>query len=260
MLPLLGLSCEQLTQTQPAPRPEQPQTDSMGWHTLKSGAQRRIMHFERDTNTYEMLVYRLNPKSIQWDLSYSKEGKRLEDAHQQQHALLSINGSYFTEEFLPTGLFIDDGDMIASAAYEPEESGTLVIENGRARLVDTAVDPQKLAKDADVLQSFPHLVSDGKATISEDSGKIARRTAIGLDKQGRWLIIIVDQTALSLFTFAQLLAASDLELTEALNLDGGPSTGLVYSDAEFSEAYLPLLPLPIVLSVLPVSQAVPNGR
>jgi uncharacterized protein YigE (DUF2233 family) len=60
----------------------------------------------------------------------------------------------------------------------------------------------------------------------EPGGPVARRTAVGVDRSGRLVFVLSPLPFFTLDEFARWLAAADLELELALNLDGGQSTGL----------------------------------
>ncbi|MBI4121914.1 MAG: phosphodiester glycosidase family protein [Parcubacteria group bacterium] len=258
LLALLGASCQPANTFPPTATVPQNEAPVSGWQTLSSGLERRVFVSPDRTPGYEFVAYRLNNKLFQMDLAYSQEPKRLEDWHDQEQSILTINGGYFTEDWKPTGLFVDEGKKIGNQVYDLNRSGTVAIENGRLRFLSSL--PGALGKQ-DVFQSFPLLVKNGQAAVSTDSEQIARRTVIGQDLAGRVLIIVVDKTPLTLFALAKILAESDLTLVNALNLDGGPSTGLIYDDGQFSENLLSLSALPIVLTVTraPLPDA-PNGR
>jgi uncharacterized protein YigE (DUF2233 family) len=71
--------------------------------------------------------------------------------------------------------------------------------------------------------------SGGKPGIAEDDGthRVARRTVVGQDRKGRIVFVISSEMFFTLKTLSTFLAASDLELDTALNLDGGPSSGML---------------------------------
>jgi uncharacterized protein YigE (DUF2233 family) len=78
------------------------------------------------------------------------------------------------------------------------------------------------------VQAFPMLVhSGGQVGISEDDGQLARRTVVGQDRKGRIVFVVSPDAFFTLKNLAAFLAVSDLELDTALNLDGGPSAGLM---------------------------------
>jgi hypothetical protein len=114
---------------------------------------------------------------------------------------------------------------------------------------------------------FGGLLQDGKL-LPEPSDVIHPRTAAGLDETGRYLtLVVVDgrqpgySEGMSTRELAELMA--ELGCTDALNLDGGGSTIMLWRDASHtvriinrpSDAISPR-PIPVLLGV----RARPNGK
>ena len=100
------------------------------------------------------------------------------------------------------------------------------------------------------LQSFPMLVKPGgDLGYPDEDGSPARRTVIGIDGNGRFLIILTRRSSFTLPQLSTWLTASDLELDIALNLDGGTSSGLIL--AQPREELLPFVLLPTVITIYP---------
>jgi uncharacterized protein YigE (DUF2233 family) len=98
------------------------------------------------------------------------------------------------------------------------------------------------------LQSFPVLVKPGgQPGFLEEDGLTSRRTVIAQDRDGRILFILAPWGSFTLYQLSAYLAASDLELDIALNLDGGTSTGLLL--IEPAEDIPAFVPLPAVITV-----------
>jgi hypothetical protein len=72
---------------------------------------------------------------------------------------------------------------------------------------------------------------------------------IGQDRAGRLLFLVADRGYFSLHQLSLYLTHSDLELDIALNLDGGPSSGLLL--AEPAEGIPAFSVLPVVITVNP---------
>ena len=96
------------------------------------------------------------------------------------------------------------------------------------------------------MQNGPILLDEKRnIPVSADLGKPAAITAIGLDKNGHIIVIIMTQSVfnndntLSLYDFANVLKDNslfaELNLHSVLNLDRGPSTGLMFADQYYSE-------------------------
>jgi uncharacterized protein YigE (DUF2233 family) len=253
----LGVSCQTSLFNNAETPPKQSPLQQQGWQTVTEGMERRVYKSDKPENGFEFTAYRLNNKLFQLDLAYNQTPKRLEDWHKELGSILVMNGAYFTENMVPTGLFVDEGATMNADTYDLDRSGTVVIKNGQLSFVS---DFPASTVGLDLFQSFPLLVNNGEAAVATDSERIARRSVLATDEAGRILFLIVDKTPLSLYELSQILIQSDLELTYALNLDGGPSSGLLYNDGAFKESFLPLVELPIVLSVSAPAPAAPNAR
>jgi Phosphodiester glycosidase len=138
-------------------------------------------------------------------------------------ALAIWNGGYFEQDLHPSGLLIDQGRQ---AAAPNSGSGLAVFGSGDQplRLIryrDRADLSEPLQS---ALQVWPFLVEPGGADgIHRDDQKRAHRSALGLDAEGRGLLLAVVDEGVSLQRLMGI--ARDLGAVVAVNLDGGPSTG-----------------------------------
>lgn len=102
------------------------------------------------------------------------------------------------------------------------------------------------------LQSFPILVKPGGEIgfpAQHEDHQQSRRTVIGQDRQGRILFIVTPRGYFTLHQLSLYLANSDFDLDIAVNLDGGPSSGVLVADP--SEGIVPFTPLPVIITVHP---------
>ena len=142
------------------------------------------------------------------------------DEHEQ-----IINGGYFDADFLPVGLCKYNGTILTDQPA-PKLSGYVVFdENGT---IDLLWKQRKQAQEApSALQSGPFIVDPGgKVGIHNRSGKSAARTVLAIDKDDNLLIIITSHV--ELYELARILVKELPQIDRALNLDGGPSTGLLH--------------------------------
>ncbi|WP_394821396.1 phosphodiester glycosidase family protein [Pendulispora albinea] len=163
----------------------------------------------------------------------------LREILEQRHALLAVNGGFFDTHGMPLGLAVSNGRVLAS--FVPSLSGgVLGVDRGRGWLEETEsfLTPSPAVDFA--IQCRPRLVVAGNANIRSDDGKRAARTAICLRDAGAVVDFIIVRGDLgradpresegrpgpSLFALAHHLA--QLGCQEALNLDGGPSTGAAF--------------------------------
>lgn len=157
-------------------------------------------------------------------------------------SLAAVNAGYFTEAGRPTGLLMSGGEVLHRfvARAGGAGSGVLVIEDAEVSLLDRDhVEPKRLRGADLAIQAGPRVLEpDGSRGIRSDDGRRANRTVIGRDKRG-WLALVVVHGSDSGFALGptlfelQFLLQSGLAeidprlaLDFALNLDGGPSTGL----------------------------------
>lgn len=164
-------------------------------------------------------------------------------------AAMVINGSYFSEDMGPSGYYRLDGKTYGkwpSAERQHEKTsytGMVRIRDGRLSLIHLVDDPQPEPDGTDqVLLTFPTLVANGEALVESDTQKYARRTAMATAADGTTYVIITQSGALSLREFSDWLANQPEKFRIAVNLDGGPSTGmsLVSGALTFEEASAPV--------------------
>lgn len=214
------------------------------WDALQPALDHRRLTWTHQNHDYQAHVFRLNKDIVQWNLQYSQQPKRLQDWADGTNADVVFNGAFFTETYEPTGLFIVDGHVVNDLAYTADTVGTIRIKNGR---LHTSTEMKKEGEE-DAFQSFPYLIRPGgsKAVI-EESGKLARRTVLAGDGVFDY-IFIFDATPISLSVAAEVLSDTDFKLDWALNLDGGPSSGLIARGDNETVSLLPAAELPIVLT------------
>jgi uncharacterized protein YigE (DUF2233 family) len=167
--------------------------------------------------------------------------KQLDDWGREQKALAVCNGGYFDlGDRSPSGLEIADGVRSGTFLSRGGDGGSFIVRDGKAALVwDTEFhdDPKITA----MVQCSPWLVSDGKPWAPPQPSKGPEpknaRTFILTDGAGRWAIGTAQNVGL--VELGRLLAApgtiSEFAVKRALNLDGGPSTGLWFRTADGRE-------------------------
>ena len=181
-------------------------------------------------------VLRIDNNSFEWAIAQDTFNTKLVSTWRQQlKADVAINGGYFDENNESTGyLFINDksfGNL--SLDGRNGYTGMLTIKDGKPAL--RYLPDENFSKDEDIdfaLQTFPTLIYNGKSLIEKDSGKTARRTVLAKGNDQKFYIII-SEFFISLFELADWLENSEINLAIAMNLDGGPSTGLIVKNDEF---------------------------
>jgi uncharacterized protein YigE (DUF2233 family) len=144
---------------------------------------------------------------------------------------LVINGGFFDKEGKALGLTMSNGLRLSSLAKKM--SGGIITVSGdgkKAELFETeSFDPPSMLKFA--VQCRPRLVVKGEANVKSDDGQRSERTAPCLRDGGKTIEVFIvrgGEGGPSLFALGKWLAGRGCE--DALNLDGGPSTGAAWLD------------------------------
>lgn len=154
----------------------------------------------------------------------------LADIAARVHPLALVNGG-FTESYsvpLPSGLLVVQGRTVGRANTRSKvQSGLLCLSGGTITIRRFTAGASGCRS---ALQSGPLLVeSNGRVAVANDRSKPAyERSAVGLDRSGRWVMCTTSPT--SLYDLACWMAASEarggLGCTVAMNLSGAAEAGL----------------------------------
>ena len=208
-----------------------PSPDS-GWELLQTGLERRTIRFlnENGRQTDQLYILRLDPNLFAFGIAYSPgQPKLLATWQEETGAFIVVNGGFFTEEYLATGLIIVDGQTSGSSYVG--FGGMVTMGQGRVEVRSLVERPYASTESFDyALQSFPMLVLNGEAAYQNADFDTARRTVMGVDGDGRILLILATWGSFTLAELSSYLASADFGLVNALNLDGGTSTGLILAD------------------------------
>lgn len=141
---------------------------------------------------------------------------------QYSKALLSINGGFFDQEFKPLGLRISD-NIQENPLKRISWWGIFYIKNNRPYISTI----RNFHHDEDVafaVQSGPRLLVNGKLPSLKPG--VADRTALGITIDGKVIILVSTNAAMTTEDLARLMKSSPLSCTDAINLDGGSSSQL----------------------------------
>jgi uncharacterized protein YigE (DUF2233 family) len=221
-----------------------------GWESLRPGLERRVINlFDSQDNLVESIyLLRLEPEQFEFRLGYRPgRPQSLRDWQAETEALLVVNGGYFTENQIATGLIVMDG--VASGVGYGDFAGMFTVTDAGPDirwLRERPYSPDEPLRYA--FQSFPLLVRpDGQPAFPDEDGHRSRRTVVGQDGNGRILFLVANWGHFTLHRLSQWLSQSDLDLHIALNLDGGISSGLLLADPAESIPAFVLLPLVITV-------------
>lgn len=236
-LPLVGLGCTQTKDNNPKPVGNLLDGQAQVQATLPSGFERRNVSYE-DGREVSWVTSSFKPDAWHWSLAENKnQPMDVKEWRDYLNTNLVINGAYFKEDYAPSGFYQTasttqnkwpDQD---EQANENSYSGMLRIKSGSLELSYLVARPQAQPnKNDQVLLTYPTLIADGKPIVKEDSHKLARRTILAQDVNGTIHVYITEQGAVSLYEASQWLATQEEKISIAINLDGGPSTGIAYRD------------------------------
>ncbi|AUX39082.1 uncharacterized protein SOCE26_004640 [Sorangium cellulosum] len=150
---------------------------------------------------------------------------------ERTRASFVINGGFFDRQARPEGLVVAGGREL-SPLVPSLGGGVMVVSGGRAALHDAA--GFVLGPGVELaVQARPRLVVRGERNVRSDGGPRAERTALCVLDRGRRMEVIVARgeaagSGPTLGLLADMLVARGCE--QALNLDGGPSTGVAWRE------------------------------
>jgi hypothetical protein len=238
----------------PTPAPIAPTAvPDTGWETLRSGLERRVLtlHDAVGQRVEQIYLLRLEPASFSFSVAYHSQPQTLEAWQAETGALVVVNGGYFRQDgdnFIPTGLTVVDGQ--ASGSSYDSFAGMFTVTSAGPDLRWLEKQPYTPNEPLlSALQSFPLLVKPGGVLgfpEQYEDNQAARRTVIARDRSGRFLFLVARQGYFTLHGLSQYLIDSDLDLDIALNLDGGPSSGLLLAGP--AEQVPSFTALPVVIA------------
>lgn len=151
-------------------------------------------------------------------------------AMQRNFCPAGVNGGFFLKSYAPSGLQIADGKRTGKFGTAKLLSGVISSDaKGNIQLLRRAE-----FKDGpgiqNLLQAGPFLVDKGTTVAGLSNESPRRRTFVLTDGKGKWALGLCD--SLTLAELSKVLAMPDLlpgiEITRALNLDGGTSSGFYF--------------------------------
>jgi uncharacterized protein YigE (DUF2233 family) len=201
---------------------------------------------------YTLHRFRFDLATTRLDFTDLAFERPLESALEESNAALVVNGGYWDRENRPEGLAIARDHHVSDFSASLG-GGVLVVDQGHATILDAEAEGFEPPSGVDfAVQCMPRLVVDGAVNIRRDDGRRADRTALCIRDGGRTLDVVLAKTeeptghgGPSLYAFAEKLVEDGCE--QALNLDGGGSTGAAYFRAGAVERVPPRTPLRLAI-------------
>jgi len=235
LLVLCGCSIAQLTPTVVMSAPSLPRPTATsaprdtGWQSIGAGVEYRELQIEQGDRSDRLRLARIDPAQTRLRVLYDPDRpRRVSTWLSESRALVAVNGNFFDPQNHALGLVIQDGQRRDGVVYQGF-GGMLAVSGDEVRVRWNVPEPYNGEPLTYALQNFPMLVLPGGSPNLDidDNGRAAPRTAAAQDRSGRLIFVVSPLPAFTLTEFGQWLAASDLDLEAALNLDGGTSSGLV---------------------------------
>lgn len=234
-----GCSIAELTPTMVAlptvtPRPTATAVPAdTGWQVIAPGVEYRELKIELEDRSDRLRIARIDPAQNRFRVLYQPDRpRRVSEWLTDSRALLVVNGNFFDPQNHALGLLIQDGRRRDGVVYQGF-GGMFAVSGDEVRVRWNVQEPYRDEPLTHALQNFPMLVLPGGAPNLEidDNGRVSLRTAVGQDRSGQIVFVVSPGPTFTLTEFSQWLAASDLDLRVALNLDGGTSSGLLLRSA-----------------------------
>lgn len=195
-------------------------------------------------DSFRLLVFGVPLAGARFEVVDLPMARDLDRVLAATRASFAVNAGFFDPAQAPEGLVIAGG-TVRSAFSATLGGGVLHVTEGRASLAAAegfAAPPRTTF----AIQARPRLVVGGKSVIVKDDRREAERTALCVRDQGATLEVVVARGEAAgkgptLALLADMLVSRGC--SAALNLDGGPSTGIAWREGGTPHALLPRGPI-----------------
>ncbi len=172
---------------------------------------------------FDLAQYRL---SLLFANEFNRERAPIYYFVNHSKALIGVNGGFFSPQFKPLGLRIKNGVMI-NKLKRTSWWGVFYIRKNRAYILS----PRQFRYNKQItfaVQGGPRLLVNGR--IPPLKGGVAERTALGITKKGKVVLLVTENSPLTTTQLAKIMRqsinAGGFGCVNALNLDGGSSSQL----------------------------------
>lgn len=203
-----------------------------GWRSVAAGIEYRELRVTLEDRSDRLRIARVDPAQVRLRVVYDPDSpRRVSEWLVSTKAQLVINGNYFDPQNRALGLIIADGAR-TGVVYEGF-GGMLAVGDSTVKVRWNVSEPYAASERLSyALQNFPMLVlPGGEANLQiDDNERLAPRSVVAQDRSGRIVFVVSPGLMFTLTSLGQWLAASDLDIDAALNLDGGTSSGMLLRD------------------------------
>jgi uncharacterized protein YigE (DUF2233 family) len=252
---LRGVRVRRFDSKAPAPTPAGGAAHSESvYFAREDGGQVLLSAIVEDARRYVVRAWSFDLAKYALSIEDAEMTTRIDTVLARTGADLVVNGGFFDPDGKPVGLAISGGAALSKLG-KALSGGVLASDGTRATLF--AAEGFTLPEGSRfALQCRPRLVVDGQANVKSDDGKRAERTALCTREGGRVVEVIVvrgsddgESAGPSLHALSRHLADAGCE--SALNLDGGPSTGVAWREGERTQLLAPQKGIRHVVAFIP---------
>ncbi len=177
----------------------------------------------------EALILRIDPAQYAFRATYSQLNPRRLSGWEVWAGAppVVVNAGFFETDSTPVGMVIVDGERYGTSLSG--HGGMLASKDGVISLRSLAQTPYHPGEEFDyAVQGRPMLLDPGGVPVNFDlSAELSRRTAVAVDAEGRIMIVVVNDLAVSLYELRDWMRYHpDIDFYAAFNLDGGGSTSI----------------------------------
>lgn len=239
--------------TQAAPPTIAPNTGlNSEWTVLRPGLEQRFYTPPSQGVMQQVVALRIDPALYRFRVHYQPGAPLALGAWLAAlpEAVVLVNGNFFDPQGYILGLLVADG-VFHGQSYVGR-GGMFEVLNDSPGVRSLVAQPYAGEALEQALQAFPMLVVDGEASYTNISDRdISRRTVVAQDSQGRVILLATLLFGMRLTDLSAFLATADLDIVNALNLDGGGSTMMYIGPGDTPFSLPSFDAVPAVLAVYP---------
>jgi uncharacterized protein YigE (DUF2233 family) len=186
-------------------------------------------------------IYRINLAKYQLAIATSNKPQQSVYTLSKKYPdfLLATNGGFFDEKYRPIGLRISNYKILSQ--FKPISWWGVLLQKNNQLQITSSRDYRHHKNIQFAVQCGPRLIINNR--IVKLKPGIAERTALGIDKQNRLIIMVTDHHPISTYKAAKILNSNPINSIDALNLDGGHSTQMISNFSNHKQTVLGLSPI-----------------
>jgi uncharacterized protein YigE (DUF2233 family) len=201
--------------------------DNLSWKSLLPGLQQASWSTkDSQGNSLTLELYKIDPRQFRLQVVQAKDlGQEKVTAKEivsKTGGLVAVNAGFFDPVFKSMGLIVKDGNIL-NPVRPVSWWGVFSFDKNAGANVTRAEEFQVKPSVEMAIQAGPRLLDDGKPLPLKKND--SQKTFLGITPEGEIIVGTTDLCAVDATDLANILQ-KELQLKDALNLDGGSSTQL----------------------------------